>query len=225
VENFLSWLEGVPHGFVYLFLGLGAALENVIPAVPADTFVALGGFLSALGELDRRWIFVSTWSLNVGSALAMYRLGYTHGRPFFEAGWGRRFLRPHQMKRMARFYERFGTAAIFLTRFLPGLRSIVPVFAGVSDQPFILVAIPIACASAIWYGALIWLGALAGQNLDVLSASLGRLNGVLLVVAVLISVPVPTALWWWRTRHADGRHADGAAQQRDTSTPEHDADE
>ena len=198
MASFLSWLEGVPEGFVYLFLGLGAALENVIPAVPADTFVALGGFLSALGELDRRWIFASTWSLNVGSALAMYRLGYTHGRPFFETGWGRRVLRPHQMERMARFYERFGTAAIFLTRFLPGLRSIVPVFAGVSHQPLILVAIPIACASAIWYAALIWLGALAGQNLDVLSASLGRVNGVLLVVAVLIAVP--TGLWWWRTR-------------------------
>jgi membrane protein DedA with SNARE-associated domain len=217
VANFLSWFESVPEGLVYVLLGLGAALENVIPAVPADTFVALGGFLSAVGELDPRWIFVSTWSLNVGSALAMYRLGYTHGRPFFEAGWGRRVLRPHQMERMARFYARFGTAAIFLTRFLPGLRSIVPVFAGVSHQPLILVAIPIASASAIWYGALIWLGALAGQNLDVLRELLGRVNGVLLVVAVLIVVP--SGVWWWRTRHP------GEAPRRTGPRPEFDLDE
>ena len=199
MSNFLSWLEAIPAGFVYILLGVGAALENVIPAIPADTFVALGGFLSAVGELDPRWIFVSTWSLNVGSALAMYRLGYTHGRPFFEAGWGRRVLRPHQMERMAGFYERFGIAAIFFTRFLPGLRSIVPVFAGVSQQPLIPVAIPIAVASAIWYGALIWLGAFAGQNLDVLRSLLGQVNGVLLGVALAIAVPA--ALWWWRTRH------------------------
>jgi len=206
MANFLNWVEDVPAAVVYVLLGVGAALENVLPAIPADTFVALGGFLSAVGELDARWIFVSTWSLNVGSALAMYRLGYTHGKPFFEAGWGRRVLRPHQMERMASFYERFGIAAIFLTRFLPGLRSIVPVFAGVSRQPLILVAIPIALASAIWYGVLIWLGALAGQNLDVLRALLGRVNGVLLVVAV--AVAAPSALWWWRTRHP--RDSNGA---------------
>ena len=214
MANFLSWLDGVPAGVVYVLLGLGAALENVFPAIPADTFVALGGFLSAVGELEARWIFVSTWSLNVGSALAMYRLGYTHGKPFFEAGWGRRVLRPHQMERMARFYERFGTAAVFLTRFLPGLRSVVPVFAGVSRQPLILVAIPVAVASAIWYGALIWLGALAGQNLDVLRSLLGRVNGVLLVVAVAVAAPL--ALWWWRTRHPPlaSRQA-GKASERD----------
>lgn len=206
MANFLSWVEDVPAAVVYVLLGVGAALENVLPAIPADTFVALGGFLSAVGELDARWIFLSTWSLNVGSALAMYRLGYTHGKPFFEAGWGRRVLRPHQMERMASFYERFGIAAIFLTRFLPGLRSIVPVFAGVSRQPLILVAIPIALASAIWYGVLIWLGALAGQNLDVLRVLLGRVNGVLLVVAV--AVAAPSALWWWRTRHP--RDSNGA---------------
>ena len=199
MDNFLSWVEGVPAPVVYVSLGLGAALENVLPAIPADTFVALGGFLSVVGELDSRWIFMSTWSLNVGSALAMYRLGYTHGKTFFETGWGRRVLRPHQMERMARFYESHGTAAIFLTRFLPGLRSIVPVFAGVSRQPLMLVAIPIASASAIWYGALIWLGAMAGHNLDVLRALLGRVNGVLLVVAAVVAVPL--TLWWWRTRH------------------------
>ncbi len=214
MANFLSWVEGVPAAVVYVLLGVGAALENVLPAIPADTFVALGGFLSAVGELDPRWIFVSTWSLNVGSALAMYRLGYIHGQPFFEAGWGRRVLRPHQMERMARFYDRFGTAAIFLTRFLPGLRSIVPVFAGVSHQPLILVAIPIALASAIWYGALIWLGALAGHNLDVLRALLGRINGVLLVVAVAVAVPL--ALWWWRTRHPrEASPHSGTASERD----------
>ena len=217
MANFLNWFEDVPEGLVYVLLGLGAALENVIPAVPADTFVALGGFIAAVGELDPRWIFVSTWSLNVGSALAMYRLGYTHSRPFFEVGWGRRILRPHQMERMAKFYERFGTGAIFLTRFLPGLRSIVPVFAGVSHHPLILVAIPIASASAIWYGALIWLGALAGQNLDALPELLGRVNGVLLVVAVLIAVP--SGIWWWCTRYPV------AASRQTGASSEHDSDE
>ena len=192
-------MDQIPVGFLYVGLGIGAAVENVIPVVPADTFVALGGFLSAFGPLDSRLIFAVTWSLNVGSALVMYRVGYTHGRPFFMQGWGQRVLKNHQMDRMTRFYERWGTWAIFWTRFLPGLRAVVPIFAGITQQRFGPVAVPLAAASAIWYGTLIWLGALTGYNLEVLSALLTRTSSVLAVVTVLALLPV--IYWWWRTKN------------------------
>jgi membrane protein DedA with SNARE-associated domain len=199
LADFLLWVDQLPRGLVYLLLGMGAALENVIPAIPADTFVALGGFLSAIGQLDWRWLLAVTWLMNVTSALGMYRIGYTHGRRFFERGWGRRVLNPRQMDRMSAFYGRFGLFAIFFTRFLPGLRAVVPIFAGVSHQPLLFVAIPIGAASAIWYGLLIWMGAVVGQNLSALQEMLRRSNGVLLMVALITTVAV--GAWWWRTRH------------------------
>ena len=198
-QGALAWLEAVPNVLVYVVLGLGAAVENVVPAVPADTFVVLGGFLAAVGDLQARWVFVATWLCNVASALLMYRVGYAHGRSFFAHGWGARLLNPHQMERMALFYDRFGTAAIFLTRFLPGLRAVVPIFAGVTRQPFLPVAVPLVLASAVWYGALVWGGTLAGHNLDLVLATLGRVNLWLLGGAVVVTVVV--GRWWWRTRH------------------------
>ncbi len=202
-QQVLAWFQALPDLLIYALLGTGAALENVVPAVPADTFVVLGGFLSEVGGLQARWVFLATWVCNVASAIAMYRVGHRHGRTFFSAGWGRHVLNPHQMKRMVGFYDRFGTAAVFLTRFLPGLRSVVPVFAGVTHQPLLPVAIPLALASAIWYGALVWAGAYAGRNLDAVLALLGRVNGWLLGVALLAFGAV--LVWWWRTRH-HGRH-------------------
>lgn len=184
---------------LYLMLGLGSALENVIPAIPADTFVALGGFLSVVGRLDATWVFLVTWLFNVASALAMYRLGYWQGSPFFEVGWGRHLLNPHQLQRMSAFYDRWGTPAIFVTRFLPGVRSVVPVFAGVTRQGWLPVGLPIALASAIWYGGLVWLGAWAGNNLDLLGGLLDRIN-VGLGAAAFVVVVVALG-WWWHTRH------------------------
>jgi len=198
VADFLAWMDLVPPVVVYVTLGLGAALENIVPAVPADTFVALGGLLSTLGDLDVRWIFVATWSLNTASAMLMYRVGWIHGRPFFERGWGQRVLKPHQMDRMVRFYDRWGTWAIFLTRFLPGLRAVVPIFAGVTQQRPLFVVAPIASASAIWYGALIWIGVATGHNLDTLRAVLSRTSGILAAVAAVVFFFA--ARWWWRTR-------------------------
>lgn len=198
MRDILAWMLGVPPGPMYVLLGVGAALENIVPAVPADTFVALGGLLSSLGDLDGRTVFLVTWTANVASALAMYRVGYAHGRGFFEEGWGRRVLTLNQMARMEVFYARWGLFAIFFTRFLPGLRAIVPIFAGVTYQGFVPVAIPLAVASAIWYGGLVWLGAAAGRNLDVLAGLLGRLNSALGVAALLLMAGV--GIWWWRTR-------------------------
>ncbi len=192
-------MDGLPGPTLYLLLGVGAALENVVPAIPADTFVALGGLLSSLGTLDVRWVFLVTWLCNVASALAMYRLGYAYGPALFGTPIGRYVLRPHQIQRLAGFYARWGRRALFLTRFLPGVRAVVPVFAGITHQGWLSVAVPLALASAIWYGALIWLGAWAGANLDLLGRLLGRVQGVLGVLA-LVSVAV-VGVWWWRSRH------------------------
>ncbi|HKJ03934.1 MAG TPA: DedA family protein [Longimicrobiales bacterium] len=198
-QGLLTWIEGVPNPLVYLALGAGAAMENVVPAIPADTFVVLGGFLAAVGDLHARWVFVSTWVGNVASAMVMVWVGRTHGSTFFEVGWGRRILNTHQMKRMTAFYARFGRLAIFLSRFLPGLRAVVPVFAGITRQPLVPVAVPLALASAIWYGALVWAGTVAGHNLDRVLAVLGRVSGWLLIPAVLAGGAA--LVWWWRTRH------------------------
>ncbi|HUP52165.1 MAG TPA: DedA family protein [Longimicrobiales bacterium] len=199
MQDFLEWMTGIPAPVLYLLLGAGAATENVVPAVPADTFVALGGLLSAVGNVSAAGVFFATWICNVASALVVYRLAYRHGRGFFADGFGRHVLRPHQMERMQRFYDRWGTPAIFFTRFLPGVRSVVPVFAGVSHQGWVPVAVPIAAASAIWYGALVWLGAWAGRRLGLLTELLGRLNSVLGVAAVVVTLLV--LVWWWRSRH------------------------
>jgi membrane protein DedA with SNARE-associated domain len=199
VSDFLAWMDALPGPTLYLLLGAGAAVENVVPAVPADTFVALGGLLAAFGTLDARWVFLTTWVCNVASAMAVYRLAFTHGRAVFDTSVGRFVLKPHQLERMARFYQRWGLPAIFLTRFLPGLRSIVPVFAGITRQRWLPVAVPVAAASAIWYGALVWLGMWAGENLELLGRLLGRLQGTLGVVAIVLAGII--GVWWWRSRH------------------------
>src|SRR5690606_17773092 len=120
------------------------------------------------------------------TALGVYWVGLRHGRAFFEHGLGRHVLNAHQMERMRAFYRRWGVGAIFLARFLPGLRAVVPASAGVSHLGWWRVAPPVVIASALWYGALVWLGNTAGRNLDRILAWLDDANLILLAVAVAV---------------------------------------
>lgn len=204
LSEVLAFLQGLPPAWIYLLLGIGAGVENIVPPVPADTFVVLGGFIAGAGAADPGAIFLATWAGNVTTALAVYLAGARYGPPFFDTACGRLILRPHQLDRLGAYYRRWGRVTIFATRFLPGFRAAVPVFAGVTGQRFLPVALPLASASAIWYGLLIWLGTRAGRNVEGIVAWLGELNRLLLIAALVLGAAV--LYGWHRSRNAvEGR--------------------
>lgn len=211
MNEVLSFLSDLAPLLLYGILGAGSALENLFPPVPADTFVLLGAFLASRGKADAVTVFFVTWLSNTLTALLVYWAGYRYGRPFFQVGMGRFLLNSAQLKRMGTFYRRWGLPAIFFARFLPGLRAMVPVFAGVTRQSFLPVAVPVLVASAIWYGGLVWFGAATGRNLSRILDWLSSLNHVLLVVAGVVFVAV--GVWWFRTRRSAGAREDGREKE------------
>lgn len=169
-----------------------------MPPVPADTFVLLGAFLSGSGWIDPWVVFLVTWIPNVLSALLVYALARRYGQGFFNSRIGRRLLQPQQLEDVGRFYDRWGTPAIFVSRFLPAFRAVVPVFAGVAHVSFPRVFLPVTVASAIWYGTLVVMGAVLGRNWSTIVETFTRMSGVLGWSATICMVLV--VAWWIRTR-------------------------
>ena len=199
MSDLLDFVLGLPPLLIYVVVGAGAAVENIFPPVPADTFVLAGAFLAAAGRVDPLLVFFSTWAANIGSALAVYLVARRYGNAFFETRIGRKLLNRNQLERIGVFYERWGTGAIFFSRFLPAFRSLVPVFAGVSHLGMWRTGLPVAIASGLWYGVLVIAGAFAGRNLDTILSWMSSLSAVLLVIASTLIAAF--AVWWWRTRH------------------------
>ena len=84
---------GLPPGLIYLVIGVGAAVENVVPPIPADTFVLLGAFLAESGRASPWLVFLFTWVCNVVSAVMVYRLARRYGTGFFTTRAGRHHSR------------------------------------------------------------------------------------------------------------------------------------
>lgn len=206
IQAILGWLLSLPAIVIYLILGAGAALENVFPPIPADTFVLAGALLAARGAADPWIVFVVTWLFNVSTAIGVYLVARRYGRGFFRLPVARWLLHEHQLDRISAFYHRYGIPAIFLSRFLPAWRAMVPVFAGISGMPAWKVVPPVVIASGMWYGLLVYLGAFAGRNLRTIVNIFNDISGALLWVAVALLAGA--AVWWWRTRHHHHAHHD-----------------
>lgn len=199
ILNVLQLFTTLPPLLLYLILGLGAAIENIVPPVPADTFVLAGALLAARGAADPRLVFLATWLFNVASAVAVYLVARRYGRSFFRMPLARWLLHEHQLEQIGGFYARYGVPAIFTSRFLPAWRAMVPVFAGISGMSAWKVIPPMAIASGLWYGVLVYLGAYMGRNLRTIVDTFNSVSDVLLGVALVLVLVA--GVWWWRSRH------------------------
>jgi membrane protein DedA with SNARE-associated domain len=194
VGDLVAELLRLPPSAVYGVIGALAAVENVFPPVPADTAVALGAFLSAGGTISAGVIFLVTWVANVCSAAAVYTAARVVGRPFFRGRTGARLLRPAALVRIEQLYARHGVWAIFLSRFVPGVRAVVPPFAGVAGLGVVRAVVPVALASGLWYGALTAVAAFTIRNASQIGALIAGANRVALAGAGVLLVIVAAVL-------------------------------
>jgi membrane protein DedA with SNARE-associated domain len=204
IDSLLQWMQGLPPALVYLVIGAFAALENIFPPVPADVIALFGGFLAGQGVVSPWAAFLVVWGANVATAMFMYWVGRHYGIGFFRGRLGRMILKPGQMDRLSRFYQQRGTVVIFVSRFLPMFRAVVPVFAGTSRIGAVRTAVPIVLASGAWYGLVVYLGATAGANWEQIRGAVESSGRWLAVAAGVLAAVV--AWWWWRTRHEEHPH-------------------
>ena len=196
LERVLDALASLPVVPTYLVLMALSALENVFPPVPADTAVALGAFLARRGEISVVPLALLCWLANLGSAAWTYLLGRRHGRSFFRDGWGRKLMPPEILAALEEAYGRWGTAGIFASRFLPGLRAAVPPFAGVAGLGPARALLPAALASLLWYAFLAFAGYQVAANWDAARSLVADTNRVLGVAALVLAGAA--AAWLWR---------------------------
>ena len=196
MSGLLAWLSAVPIGTLYVVLGVFAALENVFPPIPADTIVAIGSFLAARGKGSVVAALAATWLGNVGGAMVMYGVGRRYGAERLQ----RRLLGdkgPGAEQRLERLYGRYGAISLFASRFIPGVRALVPPFAGALRVPPVRAALAIGTASAMWYGTVSYLGFTLGGNWQRVSALIVEYGRILAAVGLIILAGV---LLIWRNR-------------------------
>ncbi|MDA4124370.1 MAG: DedA family protein [Thaumarchaeota archaeon] len=197
---FGSWLSGAggsvlstaslldfmrKYGYISLFMLM--ALESASTPVPSEVVLPFAGYLVSVGVLDF-WLALAVSTLaSLTGALVDYFLALWLGRPFvlrllkvFGLGTG-------SLDRAERWFERSGQWTVFVARFVPAVRTVISLPAGLFEmrlRPFIIFTVA-GCLA--WAAILIYAGSLAGAYWNTAFASsstvIDALSGIVAVIA------------------------------------------
>lgn len=199
MDALLDWLRSLPTAALYAALAFASAIENIFPPVPADTVVAFGSFLAARGKGSLIGSFLATWLGNIAGASAMFWVGRKYGTDFLKRrGFGDSKKAEGKMKAM---YGKYGYGAFFLSRFVPGVRAVVPPFAGAAGVPFLPAIAVMAVASGIWYGILTWLAFRVGSNWEAFAEQIGNIGKIAAIAAAALLL-IGGIIWYVRRKRA-----------------------
>lgn len=202
LQQLTGWLGDLPLGSLYATIAVLSAFENFFPPFPSDAVIAFGAFLADRGHGSAFTVFFLGWLGNVSGAAVTYTLGRRFGSKAFLRRI-ERYAGPDAESRIKQLHKRYGFAGLFVSRFLPGVRAIVPPFAGAMKLPAFKVMLSVASASAVWFGLITFLAFRAGDNWDLVQRYLVRSGKVAGAIAIGM-VALAVALWLWR-RHRKER--------------------
>ncbi len=186
----------------YLAVFVAATLESAAfigLLVPGESIVLLAGFLASRGVFEPVDLFI----IVAAGAILGDTLGYELGRRA-----GRAALVKHgrwigvdgaALKRVDRFFARYGGKAVFAGRFVGFLRALAPFVAGSSGMRYSVFLPYNAAGGVMWAATFVWLGFVLGESWHRAEVWMGRASVV--VAAVFAGFIGLTLLWRWAERH------------------------
>jgi membrane-associated protein len=176
----IEW-GGYPALALIVFLETGA----LVFFLPGDSLLVVAGFYAAKGDLNIFYLLGLLGPLAVLGDACSYALGRTVGPSLFNRPKAR-LLRPEHLQAANAFYQRHGGKAIILARFVPVVRTFVPVVAGVAGMQYRRFFAYNVIGGLGWVGSMTLTGYFLGERFPLLREHLEK---VILVVVGLSVLP------------------------------------
>ena len=169
----------------YLIVFLGVMLEGVGLPLPGETVLIAAGALAHRGSLTLWETMVMGGLGAVMGGQAGYCVGRFGGRPFV-LRWGRYvFITPERLGRAESFFERHGGKAVFLARFIAGLRVFGALVAGMSRMSWRKFTLYSVLGGLVWAAAAVALGYFLWASIGLVEHWIGRVSLLLAAVVAL----------------------------------------
>jgi membrane protein DedA with SNARE-associated domain len=206
-EKILAVLARIIIGVIsasgYLGVVVLMAIESACIPLPSEIIMPFAGYLAYSGRLNLFWAATAgAIGCNLGSVIA-YEIGFYGGRPLVEKYGQYIWISRHDLDMADRFFLKFGSAAVFIARLLPVVRTFIALPAGVARMPRLRFHVYTFAGSWPWCFVLAWIGMKLGEQWDKdprLRQWLHRLDALIIVLLLIALVWFVRSHWKNRVR-------------------------
>jgi len=174
----------------YLTISLAMFLENIIPPIPSEIIMPLGGFFVYQQKLN--FYILVFWGLfgTILGSLPWYYLGRLVNEKrisnFLDKNGRYLGISSNDLIKSKRWFEKYGVSLVFWGRLVPGIRTLISVPAGIELMPLRKFLIWTTLGSFIWVALLTYAGYLFGENYPIIETYLDQIKFFLKPILVLI---------------------------------------
>lgn len=201
----MDWIISLMDQFGYIGIALLIAIENVFPPIPSEVILTFGGFMTTYTSMDMWGVVLAATVGSIAGALVLYGIGRILNAQRLErwlSGKLGRILRlkPEDVEKAQAWFEKRGGKTVFLCRFVPIVRSLISIPAGMTKMNMGKFTLFTAAGTFVWNLVLVNLGVFAGASWEKIADAIGVYANVVLVVIVAAFAAGVVIFLWRRSR-------------------------
>ncbi|MEJ2103010.1 MAG: DedA family protein [Ignavibacteriaceae bacterium] len=184
-ENIIDFISQLSPFWMYVFLFFTSFIENVFPPSPSDLVVLVGGTMVSTGVIDFIPTLIFTTLGSIIGFMVLFYVGSAVDRKVIHSG-RIKFIPVDAVDKVEAWFEKYGYWVILANRFLPGTRSVISFFSGLSHLKVEKTVLLATISAFAWNAIILLLGIIFGDHVKVIDNYLSTYSNIVIAITILI---------------------------------------
>ena len=183
----------IMNNFGYIGIFLLIAIENIFPPIPSEVILLFGGFMTTSTDMNVIGVIIASTLGSLVGAIALYYIGKILNKErlkkIITSKYGKLLrLTPEDIDKADNWFDTKGNKTVFFCRFIPLIRSLISIPAGMSEMPMKKFLIYTIAGSAIWNTALTIAGSIVGEKWEDILAIMDQYSHIIVIALAIIFI-------------------------------------
>ena len=189
--------------FVYIGIFLLIAIENIFPPIPSEVILTFGGYMTTYSNLNVPLVILSATLGSLLGAIVLFAIGKILNKERLMkivSGKVGKILRlkKEDIESADKWFDTKGEKCVFFCRFIPIVRSLISIPAGMSEMNIPKFLIYTTIGSLIWNSVLVVVGSIVGENWENIVNIFDTYSTITLIVLIIIFILF--VVWFYKKR-------------------------